>query len=50
MLFGPLLPLLLLAIPVGVAAIVLIAGAVTLLRRPPPLPRAVLVDRAKPAR
>lgn len=47
MMFGPTLPLLLLAVPVAMAALVFVAGLVSLVRRPPPLPRAVIVERVK---
>jgi hypothetical protein len=43
--FGPTLPLLLLAIPVAMAALVFLAGLFSRLRASPPLPRAIVIDR-----
>ncbi|HSD86188.1 MAG TPA: hypothetical protein VLB44_01695 [Kofleriaceae bacterium] len=44
---GPTLPILLLAIPVGMAAIVLLGGLLSLVRRPTSkIPRAVVVPQA----
>ena len=48
--FGPALPLLLLAIPVAMAALVFLAGLASLLRPKRLLPRAIVVDRTMRAR
>lgn len=52
MMFGPLLPLLLLAVPVFVAVVVVVAGIVGMLlpaRTAAPLPRAVARQVARPS-
>jgi hypothetical protein len=48
---GPTLPILLLAIPVGMAAIVFLGGLLSLVRRPASkIPRAVIVPSSRPDR